>query len=217
MYIACPKCSTKFKVTSEQIGKDGRNVKCSQCLHIWHQNIAAEVADNQIQNNQIKEDSILTTDKSVIDYTSASGVNLPALLPVAEPYFCPYFTPMLLISLIVFMLAILLPDKLGSDFLLKTICLDVKDLQVKSDEELNKIIVTYQVHNASLKTVQMPFARVRLLDKNGKIINSLVNDYRSINMVPGQFIQVKMELDIPDEAAESINIMLGNKLDMIVY
>ena len=34
MYIACPECDTKFVVKPEQIGKEGRKVKCSKCSHV---------------------------------------------------------------------------------------------------------------------------------------------------------------------------------------
>ena len=37
MYITCPGCKTRFAVTAEQIGNNGRKVKCSKCFNIWHQ------------------------------------------------------------------------------------------------------------------------------------------------------------------------------------
>ena len=35
MIISCPSCSSKFRVTTEAVGPDGRLVKCSKCAHVW--------------------------------------------------------------------------------------------------------------------------------------------------------------------------------------
>lgn len=37
MIIRCPKCRTAYSVQNDQIYEDGRQVRCSQCQHIWHQ------------------------------------------------------------------------------------------------------------------------------------------------------------------------------------
>ena len=43
MYIACPECDTKFVVKPEQIGKEGRKVKCSKCSLVWHHKLADQL------------------------------------------------------------------------------------------------------------------------------------------------------------------------------
>jgi predicted Zn finger-like uncharacterized protein len=37
MIIRCPKCRTAYSVQNDQIYEAGRQVRCSQCQHIWHQ------------------------------------------------------------------------------------------------------------------------------------------------------------------------------------
>ena len=34
--VQCPECLTRFKVSSQRIG-DGRDVRCGECHHVWHQ------------------------------------------------------------------------------------------------------------------------------------------------------------------------------------
>ena len=37
MIIACPSCSARFRVADEQIGPEGRVVRCGRCAYSWHQ------------------------------------------------------------------------------------------------------------------------------------------------------------------------------------
>lgn len=39
MIITCPNCKTKYVVPGNAITGDGRKVKCSQCAHIWKQEV----------------------------------------------------------------------------------------------------------------------------------------------------------------------------------
>ena len=74
MYISCPKCDTKFIVNQNDIGPEGRRVKCSRCSHIWLQR----------HNNKTKIEPLLTS-TPIEDIKLGNGVNLPALLPIKIP------------------------------------------------------------------------------------------------------------------------------------
>ena len=37
MYITCPSCSTSYDVDGTKIGREGRDVRCFNCGHTWHQ------------------------------------------------------------------------------------------------------------------------------------------------------------------------------------
>lgn len=37
MIVSCPACETRFQVDREQLGFDGRIVRCGKCANCWHQ------------------------------------------------------------------------------------------------------------------------------------------------------------------------------------
>jgi predicted Zn finger-like uncharacterized protein len=203
MYIACPKCNTKFVVTSEQVGKHGRKVKCSKCAHIWH----------QTPDTKVDIPPLLTPTAAHIPL--GNGVNLPALVPVRiQPYL--YAMPILIIGLIIFMLVMLFPANFGFNSLLSNRNLSIKDLQIQNQTELEKITVSYKVHNSAYKNTKMPLVRIRLLDKNNRVIKSLIDDHTNIVMSPNQFIQVKTEFAPAPASADNVDIMIGNRIDFIL-
>lgn len=203
MYIACPECDTKFVVTPDQIGPQGRKVKCSKCSHVWHQTL----------NDQVKIEPLLTPPSTPIPL--GNGVNLPALLPVKiQPYL--YISPAVMLILIIFMSIMIFPNALGINSLLNSNSLTIKDVEIDNQQELGKITVSYKVHNISDKAVKMPLVRIRLFDGNNRIIKSMVDDHTKIDMSPNQFIQIKTEFVPAPQNTESLDIMLGNKVDFII-
>ena len=204
MYIACPACDTKFLVTQEQIGKRGRKVKCSKCSHIWYHK-----PDNPVRI----EPTILIAAPSELK-PLGNGVNLPVLLPVKiQPYL--YTLPVLMIG-IIFMMVMLFPNNLGFDSLLNSNQLSIKDMRIENHKEIDKITVSYKVLNNSLKTPKMPLVRIRLFDKSDRILKSLIDDHTDIDISPSRFIQVKTEFIPAPPSTESIDIMIGNRIDFIL-
>lgn len=204
MYIACPECNAKFVVTPEQIGPQGRKVKCSKCSHIWHQKLDNSAPIEPTISAPVAETTPL-----------GNGVNLPALLPVKiQPYL--YALPVLMVSLIIFMLVMLFPNKLGFDSLLNNDKLSIKDIKIENNKEIDKITVSYKVLNNSSKTVKMPLVRIRLFDKSDRVLKSLIDDHTNVDMFPGQFIQIKTEFVPSSPLTKSIDIMIGNKIDFIL-
>lgn len=205
MYIACPKCETKFVVTAEQIGSHGRKVKCSKCANIWHQKL-----DNNVKIEP-KPAPLSTTPVAI-----GNGVNLPVLLPIKMPSFL-YGLPVLLIGMIIFMVTTLFSNVFEVHSILNNKNLSTHDLQITNDKDQGKILVSYKILNTSDKNVKMPLVRIRLLDKNNRVINTKIDDYSKIELSPGQNVYINTEFaDAPLEA-ENIDVTLGNKLDFILW
>lgn len=202
MYITCPECTTRFVVTAEQIGKEGRKVKCSKCLHIWQQHPPEQLR---------VEPKIESSTKTL---PLGNGVNLPVLLPVKIPAHLLYGLPILLVSMIIFMFTILFQD----NFVLPSI-LNTKDLiisDVSYQRTLGKTAINYKVSNLSDKSVKIPLIRIRVFDKNHRLINFRIDDHSNIKLSPSQNVVIKTELeDVPPHA--NIDIMIGNKLDFILH
>lgn len=204
MYIACPECDTRFVVTPEQIGKHGRKVKCSKCSYIWHQRL-----DNNLRIEPVLE-------PVAVKFTPlGNGVNLPALLPIKIPAYL-YGLPVLLIGMIIFMILILFQEALGINSVLNNKDLSIRDLQITNNKELGKIIVNYKVLNSSNKNVTMPLVRIRLFDKDNRVIKSKIDDYSKINLSPSQNVSINTEFAPAPQSTENIDIMIGNKLDFIL-
>ncbi len=203
MYISCPECDTRFVVNSEQIGTHGRKVKCSKCAHIWHQRL-----DKHLKVEQVLEPL------SLVSTPLMKGVNLPALLPIKIPLYL-YGLPVFLIGMIVFMTITLFQDFFELHSVLNDKDLSIRDLQITNNKELGKIIVNYKVLNSSTNNIKMPLVRIRLFDKNNRVINSRVDNHSDINLSPSQNISISTEIPVPP-STENIDIMLGNKLDFIL-
>ena len=202
MYITCPECTTRFVATAEQIGKEGRKVKCSKCLHIWQQHPSEQLR---------VEPKIESSTKTL---PLGNGVNLPVLLPVKIPAHLLYGLPILLVSMIIFMFTILFQD----NFVLPSI-LNTKDLiisDVSYQRTLGKTAINYKVSNLSDKSVKIPLIRIRVFDKNHRLINFRIDDHSNIKLSPSQNVVINAELeDVPPHA--NIDIMIGNKLDFILH
>ncbi len=37
MQITCPQCATTYRIPPDSLGAEGREVRCRQCAHVWHQ------------------------------------------------------------------------------------------------------------------------------------------------------------------------------------
>ncbi|MGL9761517.1 MAG: zinc-ribbon domain-containing protein [Wolbachia sp.] len=55
MKIQCNNCTKTYLVSSEQIGKLGRKVKCTNCNHTWHEYLQES---DELHNTGIKEKKV---------------------------------------------------------------------------------------------------------------------------------------------------------------
>lgn len=92
MIIQCAECDTRFVVPTAAIGPEGRMVKCSKCLHTWHQEAPKE--DLEVVPEKVVEEE----EKTATPSPQSSGTtkveedevklgdeplrkNVPALIP----------------------------------------------------------------------------------------------------------------------------------------
>ena len=67
MIITCPNCNKKFKIVSSLIPKDGRDLKCGSCDHVWLYKVKDVDSmpltlnqnnyDNEIVSNKVEQES----------------------------------------------------------------------------------------------------------------------------------------------------------------
>nr|WP_253308088.1 MJ0042-type zinc finger domain-containing protein [Rickettsia endosymbiont of Ceutorhynchus assimilis] len=209
MYITCPNCQTKFTVFNEQIGINGRKVKCSKCRHIWHQKLdynATKLTD--FAKIEETPEAITTPFKNEF-YTEGSG--LPALLPRKPPNYS--FFSLLWISFIIFSSIILLED--NCRFLVRYDQLKIDHIVIQDIKNPDRIKISYAVTNPSSYQISNLIFRVRIIDKNRKILDSYVTNKMNINILPDQTINMAIELDGLPPFAEYLDITIGNKFDFL--
>ena len=67
MIITCPNCNKKFKIDTSLIPKDGRDLKCGSCDHVWLYKVKdldsmpltlnQNNYDNEIEPNKVEQES----------------------------------------------------------------------------------------------------------------------------------------------------------------
>jgi predicted Zn finger-like uncharacterized protein len=206
MFIACPKCATTFTVLPEQIGPNGRKVKCSKCGNIWHQRLEEHIRIEPVLNSPV-----VSTKPMPI----GNGVNLPALLPIKiQPYL--YTMPFVMLALIFSLSIVLFPDFFGVHSLIKSRELSIEDVRIENRKESNKVIVSYKIMNSSRHNVSMPLVRVRLLDENNSILKHHISDQTNKTLAPSQYVTIKTEFNSPPTSSKYVDVTLGNKLDFLL-
>ncbi|MGI4776275.1 MAG: zinc-ribbon domain-containing protein [Janthinobacterium lividum] len=212
MYIICSKCMTNFVVSPSQIGNGGRKVKCSKCNHIWHQGSL-----NQFEPESGIYDENIDTDYALYAHREfyGSGANLPALLPAKASTKRPLVS-FILACLIIILATLLFQNDLNYNYLSNSTGLDIKNVQIKNQEELGKIMVTYDIVNNSASKAKIPLIKIRLFDKNNRIIRTYITDQKRDTIAPGQALNIKKEFDSLTIFVKNIDITIGNQLDLIL-
>lgn len=61
MILSCPACEARFKIPDDEVWEDGRDVRCSDCGHIWHaekdDDLSYEYGDSDIDEDFAEEES----------------------------------------------------------------------------------------------------------------------------------------------------------------
>ncbi|MGC0371401.1 MAG: hypothetical protein DGJ47_000090 [Rickettsiaceae bacterium] len=207
MYITCPECDTKFSIDEEQLGSKGRKVKCSTCQNVWHQ---------MKEEKKVKDEEALTP-KPLLQKKPEleKGVNLPVVMQ-EKTNSHPYQFPIIMIGLIVILMVILFPINSYQQSFFKARSLQVKHISVDKDLEQGKLVVSYKIKNNSSQNIQVPLVRVRLLDENNKVIKTATDDHSKITLSASKSISVKTEFKPIPKASKSIDVTVGNQLDLLL-
>ncbi len=229
MSITCPRCHTSFSLFPDQIGTNGRKVKCSNCQHIWYQKPefvteAPSNANNQEQsipatNKPVQPDEIKNSVSHKADNLvyAHKGTNLPVLLPINIPQPSNNVS-IILINLIFLLLYILFHEKLNILALPKfhNNKLMIDNIQADHTTDNNQLKVSYRITNHDNEDIIIPLTRVRLLDKQDMPVKTYILDQKNIKLLPKQYIDINTTLKLAPFSSTSLDIMLGNSLDFIL-
>ena len=73
MIIECINCNKKFNVNADLIPKQGRQIKCGSCKHIWHFKIESTLKEPLILDDENKQKNKLT-EKNTKEFTESTNL-----------------------------------------------------------------------------------------------------------------------------------------------
>ena len=204
MYITCPNCQTKFIVTSNQIGINGRRVKCSKCSHLWYQKLDYNTSKLNDCKDKVNTETI----------TNHYNANVPVILPCIPPKKKYNIFPILWTHFIIFCLVILLVDSFK--FLGKYDQLKIEKINLGKSLHIGRMRIFYKLSNESDYLISDPIIKVRVMDTNNQALDEYISITRLQTKIPAkQAIYLEMNLAGIPITAKYINIAIGNRLGLL--
>jgi len=195
MYITCPKCSTSFVVTADQIGESGRKVRCSKCKNTWRAMLPAAYKSQS-----------LNPDSDILK-TPESGIHLPVLSPLVKR---KKSTPALYALFALFIMAIVMIFTVNGVDLSKIISFHNQDLKI-SEVKLyqlspNEILARYKIANHNSKPSAIPYVRIRLYDHANKLLDTRRISLDNTVLEPNESLNIKIPLEDIEPGVHSIDL-----------
>lgn len=208
MYITCPNCQTRFIVTSNQIGINGRRVKCSKCSHLWYQKLDY----NTSKLNDFKDK--VNTETIKIPIKNHYNANVPVILPYIPTKKKYNIFPILWTSFIIFCLVILLIDSFK--FLGKYDQLKIEEINLGKSHHIGGMKIFYKLSNQSDYLISDPIIKVRVMDSNNQVLDEYVSITKLQTKIPAkQAIYLEMNIEGIPVTAKYIDIAIGNRLGLL--
>ena len=73
MIIECINCNKKFNVDADLIPKQGRQIQCGSCKHIWHFKIESSLKEPLILDDENKQKNT-STEKNTKEFTESTNL-----------------------------------------------------------------------------------------------------------------------------------------------
>ena len=208
MYITCANCQTRFIVTSNQIGINGRRVKCSKCRHSWYQKLDYNTSKLNDFKDKVNTETIKTPIKN---HYSA---NVPVILPYIPPKKKYNIFPILWTSFIIFCLVILLIDSFK--FLGKYDQLKIEEINLGKPSHIGGMKIFYKLSNESDYLISDPIIKVRVIDTNNQALDEYISITTLKTKIPAkQAIYLEMNIEGIPVTAKYIDIAIGNRLGLL--
>jgi len=121
-----------------------------------------------------------------------SSANLPALLP-AKTSTKRNLVSFILACVTIMLVTLMLQNDLNYNHLSNSLGIGINNVQIKNQEEIGKIAITYDIVNNSTSKAKIPLVKIRLFDKNHRIIVTHITDQNPDILEPGQSVNIKKE------------------------
>ena len=206
MNISCPECKTTFIIADQLISNTSKKLKCSKCKHVWTNN-----HDTDLGVKRIIDLPSVSKIKTTLDLEAKQDLVLEEKCGKLF-YIYPIFIGILIIiltSITAFGIKIPISCTVPQALILK-------DIKLKNLWKEQKIVLNYRVHNNSEKLENLPLIRIRLFDKNSKILKThIIKDRKELK--PAQFVNINTEFESIMQEANKVDIALGTWFDFLVW
>lgn len=204
MHISCPECGTTFIVEDDVILNTSKKLKCSKCKHVWMYH------ESDLDAKRITDLPSISKIKTTLDLESA--IQQHDNTPINKLL---YIYPVIIGLLIVVLTSLInLQDNIVSCGISDALIL--KDIKLKNAWKDQKVVLNYRVHNNSDETQRLPLIRIRLFDKDSKVLKMhIIKDKRELK--PGQFVNINTEFESIMHEANKVDVALGTWFDFAIW
>lgn len=209
MIISCHNCRTAFYVSPEQIGINGRRVKCSKCKHIWYATIPQEI---------LQPSPNVMPKRTERESESPASINLPVIISSRISKLA-FLMPFLMLILIATTLLMFYPSFMNKYGLCYYFCqqsgVKIQDVTYDYDENTQKVIVEYSIANDTADKAKLPLVEIKLIDDSNNILQKTYIENNDIWLDPNNSLRAKTEFYLTSANSKYIQISLGNKFKFL--
>jgi predicted Zn finger-like uncharacterized protein len=197
--IRCPSCKTSFEVPDDAISQEGRKVRCSNCLNIWHA---------KLDQPEEKATSVVSIEQKSEDHHS---LFLLTIIPVIS-------LTVILLTYLQFNKENLSDNSFGCSKL--KICnfvgLEVTEIKFINDEKHNLMNIKYTIQNKSNRIISVPFVKFEFVGKENNYLGAKIVKSNSLYKIyQNESKNFVAEAKIY-ENINNVNITIGNWIDVLI-
>ena len=228
MRITCPNCSAQFDVPEGAITEEGRNLRCSQCKHKWHQFPVIDEEENILSNEMEDLDDLHETG---IDGDSDIPIPLPEELtePSKRRKINIPWLPVSSVVIMVFAITsglywraeavkrfpptAIVYDALGLHVPVKGEDLVLQNIGAwRNNEQFMEILLVQgEIYNPTETIHQIPIIQGTEIDATGRELQSEYFTPEAIALLPNEVIKFEFQKPFPDEKTVTLLVTFSDQ------
>lgn len=211
MIVTCPSCLARFAVISQDLGIDGRRVRCGRCRHDWFQTPAQEAFSAPPPE---------PAETTLLYETS----NLPVVIKASQNSLYPKLAFYCSIIFLLFALTIITSNKLipflGAYYNAIGIYDDSNiSLSNASAEKIDEgagktLMLKGRIVNGSKISKAIPSLRITLLGSDNKRIQVIMLNSNDAPLAPGEGVDFENKISSLPETVGKVVMDIGNVVNL---